>query len=123
MKALTQSVNYVYHYSIGKPNLLMETQVTQQSTGLQANSSDEAIRVGPGQVLCIPCGSVHRFDNPTSHDAKALCVITPSMLGPQYCRQVAAAFNAAVGGRGDKAEMMEIVRRHGLTPAPPPPQA
>jgi hypothetical protein len=29
----------------------------------------------------------------------------------------------AVGGPPDKAKMIEIMLRHGLTPAPPPPQA
>jgi len=44
------------------------------------------IDVGPGQALCIPCGAVHRFDNNGSPDAKALCVITPAAIGPQYFR-------------------------------------
>src|SRR3954464_1209526 len=34
------------------------------------------IDVGPGQALCIPRGSIHRFDNNGSHDAKVLCAIT-----------------------------------------------
>ena len=81
------------------------------------------IDVGPGQVLCIPRGAVHRFDNYTSHDVKALCVITPGVLSPQYFREAAEVFNAAAGGPPDKAKMIEIMRRHGLTPAQPPPQA
>jgi hypothetical protein len=31
--------------------------------------------------------------------------------------------NAAAGGPPDRAKMVEIMRRHGLTPSPPPPQA
>lgn len=81
------------------------------------------IDVGPGQALCIRRGAVHRFDNPTSHDAKALCLITPAVLGPQYFREAAQVFNEAAGGPPDKSKMVEIMRRHGLTPAPPPPQA
>lgn len=77
------------------------------------------IDVGPGQALCIPRGAVHRFDNNTSQDVKALCVITPAVLGPQYFREIAAALDAAAGGPPDHAEMVEIMRRHGLTPAPP----
>lgn len=80
------------------------------------------IDVGPGQALCIPRGAVHRFDNNTSQDAKALCVITPAALGPQYFRESAEVINAAAGGPPDRAKMAEIMRRHGLTPAPPPPQ-
>ena len=40
------------------------------------------IDVGPGQVLCIPRGAVHRFDNNGSQEAKALCVVTPAAIGP-----------------------------------------
>ncbi len=80
------------------------------------------IDVGPGQALCIPRGAVHRFDNNGTQDVRALCVITPAAIGPQHFRESAEAINAA-GGPPDRAKMMEIMRRHGLTPAPPPPQA
>jgi quercetin dioxygenase-like cupin family protein len=76
--------------------------------------------VGPGQALCIPRGAVHRFDNNGSEDAKALCVITPAAIGPQYFREVFEVARAAAGGPPDRVKMMEIMRRHGLTPAPPP---
>ena len=78
------------------------------------------IDVGPGQALCIPRGAIHRFDNNGSQDAKALCVITPAAIGPQYFREAAEVINAAAGGPPDRAKMAEIMRRHGLTPAPPP---
>jgi len=81
------------------------------------------IDVGPGQALCIPRGAVHRFDNNSGRDVKALCVITPAAIGPDYFRESAEVINAAAGGPPDRAKMVEIMRRHGLTPAPPPPQA
>jgi quercetin dioxygenase-like cupin family protein len=77
------------------------------------------IDVGPGQALCIPRGAVHRFDNNGGQDAKALCVITPAAIGPQYFREAAEVVNAAAGGPPDRAKMAEIMIRHGLTPAPP----
>ncbi|HEV2464265.1 MAG TPA: cupin domain-containing protein [Acidobacteriaceae bacterium] len=83
----------------------------------------EPIEVGPGQALCIPRGAVHRFDNNGTEDVTALCVITPAAIGPQYFRESAELVRAAAGGPPDRAKMMEIMRRHGLTPAPPPPQA
>ncbi|BCG72047.1 cupin [Mesorhizobium sp. 113-1-2] len=79
------------------------------------------IEVGPGEALCIPRGAVHRFDNNGTRDAKALCVITPAAIGPDYFREAFGLLNAAAGGPPDKAKMMEIMRRHGLTPAMPPP--
>jgi quercetin dioxygenase-like cupin family protein len=77
------------------------------------------IDLGPGQALCIPRGAVHRFDNNGTEDVKALCVITPAAIGPQYFRESAEAVNAAAGGPLDRAKMVEIMRRHGLTPALP----
>ena len=77
------------------------------------------VDVGPGQALCIPRGALHRFDNNGNQDVKALCVITPAAIGPQYFRESAEAINAAAGGPPDRAKMAEIMLRHGLTPAPP----
>jgi len=76
-----------------------------------------SIAVGPGQALCIPRGAVHRFDNLGNTDAKALCVISPAAIGPQYFRDVLAVMEASAGGPPDKIAMGEVMRRHGLTPA------
>lgn len=77
------------------------------------------IDVGPGQALCIPRGAVHRFDNNGSRDAKVLCVVSPAAIGPQYFRDAAEVINAGAGGPPDTTKMMEIMRRHGLSPARP----
>jgi quercetin dioxygenase-like cupin family protein len=74
--------------------------------------------VGPGDALCIPRGAIHRFVNKGSEDAKALGVITPAAIGPQFFREAAEVINAAAGGPPDRAKMGEVMRRHGLTPAP-----
>ncbi len=79
---------------------------------------DKRIDVGPGQALCIPRGAVHRFDNHGGEDVKALCAITPAAIGPRYFRESAAVINEAAGGPPDRVKMAEIMRRHGLTPAP-----
>ena len=78
----------------------------------------QPIEVGKGQALCIPRGAVHRFDNPGSEDAHALCVITPAAIGPEYFREAFEVLRAAQGGLPDRAKLAEIMRRHGLTPAP-----
>ena len=77
----------------------------------------QPVDVGPGEALCIPRGAVHRFDNEGSEDAKVLCVVTPAAIGPQYFRDVAEVARASAGGPPDRAKMMEVMRRHGLTPA------
>jgi quercetin dioxygenase-like cupin family protein len=77
-----------------------------------------ATDVGPGEALCIPRGAVHRFDNTHDIDAKALAVVTPGILGPDYFREVAAILDAATGGPPDLAAIAAVMHRHGLTPAP-----
>jgi len=72
--------------------------------------------VGPGDVLCIPRGAVHRFDNIHSADAKMLAVVTPGILGPEYFREIAVVAKAAAGGPPDPVAIGEVMRRHGLTP-------
>jgi len=76
-----------------------------------------AIDVGPGQALLIPRGAVHQFDNTGDVDAKALAVVTPGILGPEYFREVAAILDAAAGGAPDFAALGDVMRRNGLTPA------
>ena len=83
----------------------------------------KVIDVGPGQALCIPRGAVHRFDNNGAADVRAVCAITPAAIGPQFFREAAELVKAAGGGPPDWAKMIEIMLRHGLTPAPPPPMA
>jgi mannose-6-phosphate isomerase-like protein (cupin superfamily) len=78
------------------------------------------IEVGPGQALCIPRGAVHRFDNFGSADAKQLAVISPAIMSPAYFRDAAAVIGAAGGGLPDRAKMLEVFRRHGMTVAAPP---
>ena len=83
----------------------------------------QPVEVGPGQALCIPRGAVHRFDNYGTRDVKALCMITPAAIGQEYFRESAEVINGARGGPPDVAKLAEIMRRHGLTPAPPPARA
>jgi quercetin dioxygenase-like cupin family protein len=79
----------------------------------------EKREVGSGDVLCIPRGVVHKFENDGDVEATNLAIVTPGMLGPQYFIDLAAVVEAAAGGPPDLARMVEVMRRHGLTPAPP----
>ena len=64
---------------------------------------------------------MHRFDNLGSEDVKQLAFITPARMGPAYFREAAEVIAAAGGGPHDRAQMMDIFRRHGMTVAAPPP--
>lgn len=76
--------------------------------------------VGPGEVLCVRRGAVHRFENEGEVDARVLAVVTPGKLGPDYFREIAAVVEeaAAAGSPPDPARLGEVMLRHGLTPAP-----
>jgi quercetin dioxygenase-like cupin family protein len=73
--------------------------------------------VGPGEALCIPRGAVHQFENTRDANAKAVAIVTPGILGPDYFREVAAILDAAGGCPPDLGAIGEVMRRHGLTPA------
>src|SRR5205809_2484686 len=73
-----------------------------------------ATAVGPGEVLCIPRGVVHGFENLGTEVATQLAVVTPGRLGPDYFRELAALTS---DGPPDPAAMRDVMRRHGLTPA------
>ncbi|MGC2636491.1 MAG: cupin domain-containing protein [Acidobacteriaceae bacterium] len=77
-----------------------------------------ATDIGPGDVLCIPRGAVHRFDNPYAAPSRSLAVITPGILGPDYFRDIAAVLASAQGGPPDHAAIAAVMLRHGLTPTP-----
>jgi quercetin dioxygenase-like cupin family protein len=80
---------------------------------VEGTSSD----IGAGEALCIPRGAVHHFDNTGDVDARALAIVTPGILGPEYFREVAEVLDAAASGPPDLAEVAAVMRRHGLTPA------
>ena len=80
---------------------------------VEGTSSD----IGAGEALCIPRGAVHHFDNTGDVDARALAIVTPGILGPEYFREVAEVLDAAAGGPPNLAEVAAVMRRHGLTPA------
>jgi quercetin dioxygenase-like cupin family protein len=71
----------------------------------------------PGEVVFVPRGAVHAFENRHHADARFLAVITPGLLGPAYFHEIAAALTGADGGPPDPAAIGAVMRRHGLTPA------
>jgi quercetin dioxygenase-like cupin family protein len=78
------------------------------------------IDIGPGQALCIQRGEVHGFANNGAVDGRALAVITPAVIGPEFFREISAILVAGLDVATMRARMGEVMRRHGLTPAPPP---
>ena len=73
------------------------------------------IEVGPGEAICIPRGVVHGFDNRHDADARALAVVTPGVLGPEYFRELRSVIEESAGPP-DPAALGAVMQRHGLTP-------
>src|SRR6059058_525552 len=79
----------------------------------------ETTEVAPGEAVCVPRGQIHGFDNRGSVDATFLAIATPAVFGSGYFREIGEALAASAGGPPDVAALGEVMRRHGLTPAPP----
>jgi quercetin dioxygenase-like cupin family protein len=75
--------------------------------------------VRPGEACCVPRGAVHRFDNHGTEDAKFLAISSPGAMTPDYFREIHAVLASTPGGPPDLEKVAEVMRRHGLTPAPP----
>ena len=69
----------------------------------------------PGDWMRTPRGSVHGFSNPHDVRARALIVLAPD-IGAQYFRDVAKVVSA--GGPPDRTQLLSVMARYGLVPAP-----
>jgi quercetin dioxygenase-like cupin family protein len=91
--------------------------------GLQGTTTwtidGETIEVGPGEAACVQRGQIHGFQNHGDDDATFLAIATPAVFGPAYFREIGEVLAASAGGPPDLAALGEVMRRHGLTPAPP----
>ena len=76
----------------------------------------KAVDIAPGESCFIPRGAVHGFNNLKQTDAKALAVVTPALIGPDFFKETAAIVNA--GGPPDIEKLKAVLAKHGLEPAP-----
>jgi quercetin dioxygenase-like cupin family protein len=75
--------------------------------------------IGPGESCFIPRGAVHGFNNLKQTDAKALAVVTPALIGPDFFEETAAIVNA--GGPPDIEKLKAVLAKHGLVALIPQP--
>ena len=73
-------------------------------------------RLGPGDVLHVPRGTVHGFA--ATEEASILAISTPGLFGAAYFREMGDALTAAGDGAPDREALAAIMLRHGLTPRP-----
>lgn len=79
----------------------------------------ESIEIGVSEAVCVPRAAIHGFENRGSEDATFLAIASPGVFGPDYFHEVGEVLAASAGGPPDLAALAEVMRRHGLTPAPP----
>jgi quercetin dioxygenase-like cupin family protein len=73
--------------------------------------------IAQGESCFIPRGAVHGFNNLRPENAKALAVITPALIGPNFFKECAEIVNA--GGPPDIEKLKMVMNRHGLVPVLP----
>ncbi|HYB29602.1 MAG TPA: cupin domain-containing protein [Solirubrobacteraceae bacterium] len=79
----------------------------------------ETVDIGPGEAVCVARGQIHGFENHGTVDATFLAIATPAVFGAAYFREMSEVLATTAGGPPDLAAIAEVMRRHGLTPAPP----
>lgn len=72
----------------------------------------------PGMSMVTPRGVMHGFSNPHSAMARALVILTPDTIGPEYFRKVGAIVN--LGGPPDRTKLTAVMQEYGLVPVTPP---
>jgi quercetin dioxygenase-like cupin family protein len=77
----------------------------------------QPVEIGPGESCFIPRGAVHGFNNLKQTNVKALAVITPALLGPDFFREAAAIVNT--GGPPDLVKLNVVFAKHGLVAVVP----
>jgi quercetin dioxygenase-like cupin family protein len=77
----------------------------------------KTVQIGPGESYFIRRGAVHGFNNLNQTDAKALAVVTPALIGPDFFKESAAIVNA--GGPPDLEKLRVVLAKHGLVAAMP----
>ena len=73
------------------------------------------IDIAKGESYFIPRGAVHGFNNTGESDAKALAVVTPGLIGPDFFKGCAEIVNA--GGPPDMNKLLTLMEKYGLVPA------
>ena len=72
----------------------------------------KTVDVALGESCFVPRGAVHGFNNLNQTSVKALAVITPALLGPEFFKEAAAIVNT--GGPPDANKLNAVMAKHGL---------
>lgn len=75
------------------------------------------VDIAKGESYFIPRGTVHGFINLGQENARALAVITPALLGPNFFKECSEIVNAS--GPPDVEKLKRVMTAHGLVPVMP----
>jgi quercetin dioxygenase-like cupin family protein len=75
------------------------------------------VDIAQGESYFIPRGVVHGFNNFSTENSKAIAVITPALLGPNFFKECAQIVNS--DGPPDLEKLKMVMTRHGLVPVFP----
>src|SRR6058998_4097542 len=75
------------------------------------------VDIGPGESCFVPRGAVHGFNNLKQTDVKALAIVTPALIGPDYFKAMATIVNT--GGPPDVKKLNAVMAKHGLVAVMP----
>src|SRR5215510_4558549 len=76
------------------------------------------VDIGPGESCFIRRGEVHGFNNLKQTNVKALAIITPALLGPDFFKEAGAIVNAGIPP--DLEKLKAVLAKHGLVAVMPP---
>jgi quercetin dioxygenase-like cupin family protein len=79
----------------------------------------QTVEVGAAEAVCVKRGQIHGFQNHGDVDATFLAIASPAVFGAAYFREIGEVLAASAGGPPDLGALGEVMRRHGLTLAPP----
>src|SRR5689334_6402019 len=77
----------------------------------------KSLEIGAGDSYFIPRGAAHGFTNLKQTGAKALAIVTPALIGPDFFKEMAALVSG--GGPPDVEKMKVVMTKHGLVPVLP----
>ncbi|MDB5231924.1 MAG: cupin [Chitinophagaceae bacterium] len=98
-----------YHEKVDEAIYGLEGVTTTTINGVKTD-------VHPGETIFVPRGAVHYHENLYTETARALSILTPASIGPEYFREMSDLIQTGVAP--DPKVAGEIMVRHGLIPAP-----
>jgi quercetin dioxygenase-like cupin family protein len=80
--------------------------------GITTKVDGKKVEISTDELLFIPRGAVHHYDNGTQRLVKLLIIMAPSSMGPAYFREMSKLIKSGIPP--DPKQAAEIMIRHGF---------